>query len=488
VSGRRRGAEERWSASSSLTAFDAAGQRVDEASAAAVTFKVRWRYDGVLRKRTLSGPGAQAAASQLQVELLAARSLDWPADEQGRPVVPGAVQASSEGAEAGDHLADVVPLRPVAERSTLPRVAAPSSSLPVAAKASGIGNIDELADWYLELAASTKKRRGGEGRSPTTIGGYRSDISFLREHARYAAGDPRLEALGLEPGASMRVDSIEHGINSQDLINLVALRESTNLRTRGANERALQRFAKELADEERRAAKASRPVVMPEMPTPREEVVEARTIEAFCRTTKAALVQAHQRGKAVRDEETLDEAARDEQVIVTSEWRRHDLAVLSVDSHDATATRPLAVVEAKVVGVFDHVTEVSQRHQGLFSSDAEKLRETASSVVGGVETYLLVFAYQVLDRVPDELMGIVKYSHQINRKLDKLESGELGRDRAKSVLRRALDVEDLGLVVADWSFEIGEVWGLRVTLDAFLVRVDPHAAGASPLGTPSAFT
>ena len=88
MSRRRAAAGKRWSASSSAQAWDRNGEPVPVGDASATKVTVRYRLDGVLRKRSFSGPECWSHAEAFQALLRAAYCGDWPADAEHRPVPP----------------------------------------------------------------------------------------------------------------------------------------------------------------------------------------------------------------------------------------------------------------------------------------------------------------------------------------------------------------------------------------------------------------
>ena len=160
-----------------------------------------------------------------------------------------------------------------------------------------VGDVAELAAWFTAMTRTTRKRRTGGMRSPTTAHGYELTLNLFVELARYREGDPRLRPLCLTPGAPMRCDDPEHGIGPADLIGLVDERAGINLRTRAANERALRRWEHARAKEQapRRGGRPPKPAGP--RPEPRPEIAGARTIEEFARAVKSMLVEAHRRGR-----------------------------------------------------------------------------------------------------------------------------------------------------------------------------------------------
>lgn len=164
------------------------------------------------------------------------------------------------------------------------------------------GDAAELAEWFERHTCTTRKRRTGQMRSPTTTHGYALTLDLFVKLARYRDDDPRLDRLGLEAGAPMRCDDPVLGLGPADLIGLIDERAAINLRTRGVNERALARWETAAARYAARAADPSAgghggrwPRRAGPRPEPLPEVAGARAIEEFARIVKSMLVEAHRR-------------------------------------------------------------------------------------------------------------------------------------------------------------------------------------------------
>lgn len=305
---RRKAPGRRWSASSSVQWLDGRGTTLArtptaEAPPGAVKARVHYRLDGASRKPTLTGDDLPAQVAALQGLLAAAYVHDWDADPSGlpRPPVPLPPAAGTSPAPAGagreESPAAVAPLPRTAVGTALLAPAGPAViALPGTGPSQEPLDVASVAGWHLDRARSTFKRQGGR-RSPTTTDNYASELAFLVEHARYLPGDHRLELLGLEPGASLRCDDPAAGVSEADLMRLLEIRASTNLRVRAANERALASWANACAAEERRAARERRAPQLPPVPDQAPEQVNERTIESFARTTRAMFVAAHRYGK-----------------------------------------------------------------------------------------------------------------------------------------------------------------------------------------------
>jgi hypothetical protein len=302
----RKASGRRWSATSTVELYDDTGARIRAGSfTAVVKADVRYRLDGRNKKYILRGSDIVAQIRSTQALLTLAYEQDWVADQRGRPVAPAAlptvgVPASTGGPPAGAG-ADPFGGPGVAQvlafpGSQQPGLAVPRSavSLPAIGAAMPPADVGTLVRWRKRfLKISNSHLRGRGKRSPTTTGNYDTNLDFFLTHARYQPGDPRLGELSIPPGAPMRLDHPKLGLNEHDLVALLTVRASTNLKIRAANERAVARWAAAMDKEQDAASRAGREPVLTAPPELREERVEARTIEAFAQTVRSALTDAH---------------------------------------------------------------------------------------------------------------------------------------------------------------------------------------------------
>ena len=322
----RREPGRRWSASSSVQLFDKAGRKLAADAAGDVAKAlVCYRLDGASRFATFKGHDAVRGAATFQKLLQVAHEQNWEADDRFRPLqpatevpasplatlgrlhfvggheVPTGARLSPDTGPAEDNglstggtaaaLPEPLPvLRPgptAYAGLALPAVCpgAPKAGSAVAP----IVDVEDLARWRLAWLRTNKKTRGNERRRARTTKGYEGHLEFLAANARYREGDPRLEALGLQPGASLRLDDPDLGLSAADLIDLVELRAVTNLRTRRANRTAASRWSAAVEKEELLARREEREPVLPPVPLMRVEEADGRTIEEFARNVKSAL-------------------------------------------------------------------------------------------------------------------------------------------------------------------------------------------------------
>lgn len=274
---RRRSAEQRWSASSTVEFFDDAGTRLDGAAGTAVKGRVRWRVDGKNRKRTFSGPGFVLEVRAFQASLRAAFEGDWPAGSDGAPVQPTSLRVVSEPVAPSPAAAGVRPLR-----------------LPSAASMPEIRTVADVCDAFEVRLMTTNGKKGK--RRPKTLEGYKGELDFIRTHLVYPLGDPRLENIGAKAGDSLQIGE-ENGLVTADLIRFIDIRTSTNLATRTVNERRMLKWAKAVLKAERLSASKGATVAVSPPPVPEAEAASPRTIEESCRMLKALLEDAVLRGE-----------------------------------------------------------------------------------------------------------------------------------------------------------------------------------------------
>lgn len=290
----RKATGKRWSSTRSVELYDAAGAQISTGSStAAAKAVIRYRLDGRGRKLTIAGANLAAQVRQTEALLTLAYEQNWAADKRFRPVAPAALP--SVGVDMAGDGAQVLAF-PGAQMADLPLPAAPRSgaALPAVGAPTQPADVGTLVRWRKSfLESSNSHRRGGGKRSPGTTDNYRTNLDFFLTHARYQLGDPRLDQLGLPAGAPIRLDHPELGLNERDLVALLTLRASTNLRTRATNERAMARWANAMGKEERAAARGHREPVLTAPPELAVESVKPRTIEAFAQAVRSALQDGH---------------------------------------------------------------------------------------------------------------------------------------------------------------------------------------------------
>ena len=143
--------------------------------------------------------------------------------------------------------------------------------------------------------------------------------------------------------------------------------------------------------------------------------------------------------------------------VVSREWRRADLAVL----HGSDV---LAQVEAKAMYTFDVLSPVNRKaYADRLRADARKMHKLAPSS----DLYLLALVTDVAGDIPTALRKhVVKYSPGIRKAARSAgPEGTLAPARAQWLNElTAFNANTLHEAIAG-----GSVWGLDVTVDAFLV-------------------
>jgi hypothetical protein len=156
------------------------------------------------------------------------------------------------------------------------------------------------------------------------------------------------------------------------------------------------------------------------------------------------------------------------ELIVAREWRRADLAVLR-------GPEALAQVEAKAMYSFDVLSDVGrQAYVQKLLSDAAKMHALAP----GSDTYLLALVTDVAGDIPVVLRKhVIKYSAGIRKAaLSAGDAGPVSSARTKWLAELATFTAD----VQHESLAGGSVWGLDVTVDAFLVGPLPALLSGDP--------
>jgi hypothetical protein len=88
LAARRAAPGKRWSASQSVELYDAEGIKQPDDAAGPAKLIVRWRCDKTQRHATFTGANVAADVAAFVRTLEIAYELDWPADPDGRPIVP----------------------------------------------------------------------------------------------------------------------------------------------------------------------------------------------------------------------------------------------------------------------------------------------------------------------------------------------------------------------------------------------------------------
>jgi hypothetical protein len=143
---------------------------------------------------------------------------------------------------------------------------------------------------------------------------------------------------------------------------------------------------------------------------------------------------------------------------VSREWRRTDLAILR-------GGLPLALVEAKALYTFDvHIDLKRAEYLARVRADLAK----AAALAPTADRYGLVLVTNVHGEIPAHLRErVVKYAGGITFAVKQLDSGELVR--AGAIRLWDAELASLGLPVDHVAVPAGSVWGLEVTVDAWLV-------------------
>ena len=149
---------------------------------------------------------------------------------------------------------------------------------------------------------------------------------------------------------------------------------------------------------------------------------------------------------------------------VAREWRRTDLAILSMDG------RPLLLLEAKAMYTFDAVSPKSLAdYSQLLAADRRKAELLADDET---ETVTLVLVTHVEDVVPPDLTSVVKYPAKINSAV----AAHPGGDLRKAAFDLIIDeLAEIGSVVRHVPMTNGTTFGIPVDVSAFVVGIDRGA-------------
>lgn len=276
VTGRKRAEKgRRWSATSTVERYHANGNKLDHASTVTpAKLIVRWRCDGKQRSQTFAGHDVDGV-EEFQALLAAAYAGNWAPLDYGRPPIPNRVPAPAAS------VADPAP-----EPEVLLTVPKASVTSPV-----GGDDVESLVEWFKNRQQTQKSKRGAK-RSPKTLDNYFDGLDFADTVLRYKAADPRLAGTDRKPGDSL----LREHLTAADLLGALDVRAGTNLRTRAANERKLQRWSKSVLHAEKIAKRTGQPFVIPPAPLLEPEEASARTCEEFARQTKALFTTAAAHG------------------------------------------------------------------------------------------------------------------------------------------------------------------------------------------------
>lgn len=147
--------------------------------------------------------------------------------------------------------------------------------------------------------------------------------------------------------------------------------------------------------------------------------------------------------------------------VVSREWRRTDLAVLSAD----VPPRPLALIEAKASYTFDAAI---QNPPGGWIGQVVKadLAKASALAVKGTEVYALVIVTHPRSAPDRSLRGVAKYLSGVRRAIAIAGSAEEVRVRALQNLEAALGA--LGPTTSG-TITGGSAFGVDVLIDWWLV-------------------
>lgn len=324
----RRKAEERWARSFSLVHIAPGDVRrtldpgltdlVLAAELEGVRGRVqfRFRFEGTQRNPSVSLKDGYDEVLERRSQLIQAAAEDWDLGDRW-PVPPGTATvhalrprkgpAPAERTDPGDGddtaTGEVLALfngRATAAPDTTPAPApVPETPVPGSGPGSRAGVLGEgparyeglgdtpdrlacfrdLAGWVTAELGKTTAKSEPTKRAAATLGNIDSHLAFADTYFRSGA-----ETVG-SPGTSLPFWGPD-GIDQDDCFDFLDFRKHANLRTRAANQRAVERWVTDVE----RAAEAG--TAMPPPPEPEVEIVKASTILAAAKTLRRAFENA----------------------------------------------------------------------------------------------------------------------------------------------------------------------------------------------------
>jgi hypothetical protein len=148
---------------------------------------------------------------------------------------------------------------------------------------------------------------------------------------------------------------------------------------------------------------------------------------------------------------------------VAREWQRADLVILD-------GLTAVAVLEAKALYAFDvHSPSKNALYLTKVRADLAK----AAALAPEAQAFALVLTTHVDGPVPAHLRKhVVKYSSGIAGALAKHGTADAVHDRAVEIWARELT--SLGAPIESVRLDAGQVWGLNIVIDAWLVGPVPR--------------
>ena len=159
----------------------------------------------------------------------------------------------------------------------------------------------------------------------------------------------------------------------------------------------------------------------------------------------------------VRDHLGAIIAEKNPDLIVSREWKKHDLALL--DEHADVQV----LIEGKHLYDFDlHSKSIRGRYRDSLLQDLEKMTKRIES-----HNYVSLLMTSIRTPVPNSLARVTKYSLGINKALNKY-GPEL---MEKSVLEARDFLAEFGEIVVETELAKGQSLGLDIHLWMWLVKV-----------------
>jgi len=159
----------------------------------------------------------------------------------------------------------------------------------------------------------------------------------------------------------------------------------------------------------------------------------------------------------VRDHFGAIIAEKNQDVIVSREWNKHDLALLDQNAEVQV------LIEGKHLYDFDlHSKSIRSRYRDSLLQDLEKMKKGADS-----QNYVSLLMTSIRTPIPNSLARVTKYSPGVNKAL-KIHGPDL---MEKSVFEARDFLSEFGEIKIETELAKGQSLGLDIHLWMWLVKV-----------------